>query len=138
MLVSTIICIIIFWIALNIYSDTEIDDRTEKNILYVSLTTISSIIEQESLPWFNRGWSAGRILMLLWYIFTLIMIFCYNCNFRAMLIAVQYEAPIDNIDDAIDRGTRVYMPRELQELWYDLPLIVCTINLKVCATGRQI
>ena len=76
------------------------------------IMTFCGITEPDPIPWFPK-WSTGKILILLWSAFGLIMNLTYQCNLRAMLTTVEYEKPIESLRDLLDRGKRVYIPADL-------------------------
>lgn len=70
-------------------------------------------VEPDPVPWFP-AWSTGRALVLLWSVFSLIIVLAYSCNLRANLIAKDYEAPIKTHQDVLDRGENIYLPSAVQ------------------------
>ena len=70
-------------------------------------------MEPDPIPWFPR-WSSGKLLVLLWSIFALIMVQSYMGNLRANLIAVDYESPIKTHQDVLDKDVKVYMASAVQ------------------------
>ncbi len=70
--------------------------------------TFCKISEPEPLPWF-RKWSAGKMAVLIWMVFSLAMTMFYTSNLRAHLIAIKYEKPIDTLQDILDNGKRPWM-----------------------------
>lgn len=72
-----------------------------------------SFVEPDPLPWFPN-WSTGKMLVLLWSIFALIMVQAYAGNLRANLIAMDYELPIKTHQDVLDRDENVYLPSAAQ------------------------
>ncbi len=61
------------------------------------------------MPWF-RSWSAGRFLIFVWMVLSLFLIMFYTSNLRASLMIIDYEKPLDTLQDIVDNGKRVYIP----------------------------
>ena len=51
----------------------------------------------------------GRLMVFLWSIFAMLMVHFYQCNLRAVLVAVEFEKPIDTPVDVVERGQPVYL-----------------------------
>ncbi|XP_059093916.1 uncharacterized protein LOC131888963 [Tigriopus californicus] len=55
-----------------------------------------------------------HLIMVVWMFFTFCLKHFYECNFRANLIAVDYEPTIDSIPDLVKLGRRLYIPSGTQ------------------------
>lgn len=56
----------------------------------------------------------GRFLTLFWGLFIMMMIFFYTCNLRAILIARDYESPLETLEDVVGRGSRIFAHMGIQ------------------------
>ncbi len=65
--------------------------------------------EPDPLPWFKGGVS-GKWSVFVWSIFALLMIMFYQSNLRAYMITVDYEAPMETLEDVATQGRTVWMP----------------------------
>lgn len=52
--------------------------------------------------------------ILLWSIFSMLLIFFYTCNLRAMLIAREYERPMETLQDVLDKNLKIHGHQALQ------------------------
>lgn len=77
------------------------------------LLPLSRFVEPDPLPWF-KCISTGKVLTLMWSLFTMILIFAYQCDLRSTLIRPSFDQPIDTLEDALERGTNIYV---LNALW---------------------
>ncbi len=66
------------------------------------------ITEPDPLPWFST-WSTGKIVVFWWGVLALFLNMFYTSNLRAYLVTVDYEKPIDTLEDVVSNGQRVYM-----------------------------
>ena len=80
----------------------------EPNQLNFILFPFCKVTEPEPLPWFSRG-SGGHFLVFLWTILALLLVMCYQCNLRANLISVEYQKPIDTLQDVLTRSTKIWI-----------------------------
>ena len=78
------------------------------------LFTFCKISEPEPLPWFRHG-IAGQLSVFLWTLMSLFCIFFYVSNLRAVMVTVEYEKPIDTLQDVVDNGQRVWIARSYIE-----------------------
>jgi hypothetical protein len=53
----------------------------------------------------------GRLLVQIWSFSTLLLCFAYLSNFRASLIAKEYERPIQSYSDILKANRTLYMPQ---------------------------
>ena len=53
----------------------------------------------------------GKVLVLMWSVYCLFLAMFYTSNLRAYLIAPEYEPYINTPRDAIERGSKIYMPK---------------------------
>lgn len=51
----------------------------------------------------------GRMVIFMWSTFSLMIILFYQCNLGALLVAVDFEKPIDSSVDVVNRGKPVYI-----------------------------
>ncbi|TRY80814.1 hypothetical protein TCAL_09276 [Tigriopus californicus] len=65
----------------------------------------------QSFPWRFNVFKATKVLIPLWLIFILFLDFFYESNLRAHLIAIEYDKPVDTVQDLLDRGMALYLPR---------------------------
>lgn len=86
---------------------------------------LCKFVEPDPLPWFPHFSTGnvqkyletlnllhmyiGKILTLMWSLFTMVIIFAYQCNLRASLVNVSYEKSIETVDDAINSDRNIYM-----------------------------
>ena len=82
--------------------------RKERAPLNFVIFPFAKITEPDPLPWF-RKWSAGKLLVLLWSTFSLTMILFYCSNLRVHFVTVDYESPIDTLEDVVKNNKRVYL-----------------------------
>ena len=52
-----------------------------------------------------------NLSMACWFTFVFLILTSYNCNLRAYLMAIDYEAPIENEEDVINQGRVLNLPR---------------------------
>ncbi len=76
------------------------------------------ITEPEPLPWF-RGGIAGKFSVLLWSVASLLFLFFYVSNLRTVMVTIEYEAPIDTLEDVVQNGKRVWIPKGFISLKYE-------------------
>ena len=76
------------------------------------LKTFFAFYEPDPIPWFPKL-TSGRFLLWLWILFCNFMVFFYQCNLRASLIAVSYEKPINTIEDVLERNKPMWVPTQL-------------------------
>ena len=74
------------------------------------------MFEPDPIRWFP-SWSAGKLLILLWSIMGMFLNFGFNCNLRAVIIAKDYESPVNSLQDVLDRGQTPYLPIEVPFIW---------------------
>lgn len=48
-------------------------------------------------------------MILLWSFFAMLMVQFYQCNLRALLVAIEFEKPIDTSVHVVERGQPVYL-----------------------------
>lgn len=77
----------------------------------------------QSRNFFSRGFSQNCIL-LNWSVFGMVLVFCFLCNLRAMILKPQMEAPIDTTKDLILSGTT---PIVIAGFWQDY--LLTSVNL---------
>ncbi len=82
--------------------------KEEKLKANIWIFPFAKITEPEPLPWFKK-WSAGKMVVLLWSVLSTFLAHFYTSNFRASLIAVEYEEPPTTLQNVVDRGERVYI-----------------------------
>ncbi len=92
---------------------TEGFHRKERSKFNFVLYTFSRLTEPDPLPWFTHKWSAGKFLAILWAIFGLFLVLCYNSNFRAHLTARTFEKSLDTIEDVVDNDKVSWFPRDI-------------------------
>ncbi len=95
--------------------------KVEKLKINFLLFTMSKITEPDPIPWFTAKWSTGRFLTMLWMIWSLIMVMCYNCNLRAHMTSPRYEKNLDTIQDVADNNrvtwlSKFFLPMNLLHL----------------------
>ena len=107
-----------FFIAYLTYSKVN-----QSKIGYVShrmdfiLLTFTAIFEPDPIRWFV-SWSTGKFLLLLWMVMGLTLSMAYTCNLRAIMTATDFEKPVNKPEDVLERRQTVYLPKELEILWY--------------------
>ncbi len=84
--------------------------KRERSKVNFVLFTISKLTEPDPLPWFTQKWSAGKLLALLWAVFGLFLVMCYNSNFRAHLTARSFEKSLDTIQNVADNDGVPWLP----------------------------
>ncbi len=65
--------------------------------------------EPEPLPWFKQA-SGGKLSVTLWTIFALFMLMFYQSNLRAYMVTVDYEKPLNTMQDVLDSGKKIWLP----------------------------
>ena len=98
--------------------------RCRRSAAELVFKTWATATEPDPLPFFT-GWSTGnkqpkgfriysnfswmeilgRVMVVLWSVFMLLMICFLNSNLRANIILVSYEPDIDTVEDAFERYT---------------------------------
>ena len=65
----------------------------------------------ESMPnWFEKKKSrAGKFILLNWSVMGMVIMFCFTCNFRAILMKSDYEQPIDTTEQLVQSGMTVHL-----------------------------
>ncbi len=94
------------------------------------------ITEPDPLPWFKGGVS-GKWSVFLWSLFALLMIMFYQSNLRAYMITVDYEDPMDTLEDVATQGRKVWIPGTVSFLRYKLGnhlKVMCAIQWPSCST----
>lgn len=84
--------------------------RQNISISDVFIKTFASLTEPSGNLWFQSRASTGRIIFITWSFSSLILNLAYNCTLRANLLKKSLEKPINNIDDIIERGEKLYLP----------------------------
>ena len=56
---------------------------------------------------------AREMLVLMWLIFGYILTISYKSVLRSNLIHIEYENPIDSIDDALQSGKQIFVARDV-------------------------
>ncbi len=87
--------------------------RKDESRVNFFIFTICKIAEPDPLPWFSAKWSAGKFLVFIWSMYSLLLVSFYNCNLRAHLSAIDHEKPIDTIQDVLDNGKRPWLMIEV-------------------------
>ncbi len=115
MSVSTVTALSLFFLcAYTLYSSehfahlklTKFESSKSNFIIY----PLAKITEPDPLPWFSTyKWSAGRIAVFLWMMFSLMMTMFYTSKLRAHLIVAIYEKPLDTLEDILENGKTVYI-----------------------------
>lgn len=111
---TAVVFSMIFYIIHLIYEtnfSTEMLHRAEGSKINFLLFTMSKLTEPDPLPWFTRKWSTGKIVTLLWTVWALIMVLCYNSNLRANLTSPQYEKSLDTIQDVKNNDGINWFPK---------------------------
>ncbi len=72
------------------------------------LFTFCKFTEPDPLPWFRSG-VAGTFSMLLWSILAVFSVMFYLSNLRAVMVTIEYEKPIDTLQDVVDNNERVWI-----------------------------
>ena len=85
----------------------------------ILIRIFASITEPDSLKWFP-GYTIGRFLVMLWIIFSTFMIFFYNCNLRAFLIASDSEPNLNTVHDVLEKGGKLYLLDIASRIQYGL------------------
>ena len=85
-------------------------NKVGHSVDFVLLPT-SMLVSQENVRWFNKSSraSSGSILVIFWAMCCLILHFAYKQNLLSSLVAVEYEKPVDTVQDILDRD---------EDLWY--------------------
>lgn len=52
---------------------------------------------------------SGKCFVFLWSLFSLFMIFFYTSNLRSVMTRAFYEDPINNVEDGINSGRKLYI-----------------------------
>eukprot|EP00095_Tigriopus_kingsejongensis_P003390 maker-scaffold1299_size49759-snap-gene-0.13 protein:Tk03390 transcript:maker-scaffold1299_size49759-snap-gene-0.13-mRNA-1 annotation:"hypothetical protein L798_03054" len=71
-----------------------------------------AITEPEKITSFQNGY-AGFGLILWFYFYSLFICFFYTSTLLAIIVAHEYERPINYAQDALDRGAHVHLPHFL-------------------------
>ncbi len=86
----------------------------EPNTLNFFLFPFCKLTEPEPLPWFLQKGTGGHFLVFIWAVLSLMMVMFYQSNLRAHLIDVDYEKPIDSLQDVLDQSFKIYIS---QTVW---------------------
>ena len=60
---------------------------------------------------FRRPSSSFAILNSFWFFYVTVLLFFYECNLRAFLVTVNTEPPIDNDQDVVEQGKKLFLPK---------------------------
>ncbi len=83
--------------------------RPEPSAVNFFLYPLAKITEPDPLPWFGPAAAAGTLLVFCWSLLGLFSVFFYNCNLRAYLTVVDYEHPLETMEDVVANGQRVWI-----------------------------
>jgi hypothetical protein len=81
----------------------------ENSAINFFLFSFAKLTEPDPLPWFAKTWSTGKMLVLLWSIFSMFVVFFYSSNLRANMMTVEYEPKVETLAQILTRGQKVYM-----------------------------
>ncbi len=65
--------------------------------------------EPEPLPWFTSRGTGGHLLVFLWTLLAWLLVMFYQSNLRAHLILLEYEEPIDTLEDVLLRAKKIWI-----------------------------
>ncbi len=82
--------------------------RNEESRANFLIYPFAKITEPDPLPWFLT-WSTGTYLVFLWSLLSLFLNMFYTSNLRANMMTLDYERPIDTLEDIVANGQRVYI-----------------------------
>ncbi len=80
----------------------------ESSVLNFYLFGFCKIAEPEPLPWFKRV-AGGTVAVSTWSIFALFIVLFYQSNLRAYMVTVEYEKPLNTLQDVVDSGKKVWL-----------------------------
>ena len=80
----------------------------------------------------------GRMVIFLWSTFSLLIILFYQCNLGALLVAVEFEKPIDTSADVVQRGQAVYLNFVLHSYFKALAYVCQLKTQETLNTGQTI
>ncbi len=83
--------------------------RRERSLLNFLIFPFAKITEPEPLPWFNKL-SAGKLLVILWTITSIVFVMFYTSNLRAHLVTIEYETPPNTLEEIASSGRKIYIP----------------------------
>lgn len=75
------------------------------------LFAFAKFVEPDPIPWFNR-FSTGKMLVLIWSLYTMLIVLFFNSNLRTILIATQYEKPFKTLERIIELDRPTYILKE--------------------------
>ncbi len=90
--------------------------RNEKSKINFLLFTLSKLTEPDPVPWFTTKWSTGRLVTVLWTVWGLFMVMCYNSNLRAHMTSPKYEKSLDTVQDVAENNKVSWLPKHLLAL----------------------
>ena len=67
------------------------------------LLTLASFTEPNSFPWFSKDARAAKVLVTNWALACLFISMAYQSNLRASLLRPKLEAPVNTLDDMLER-----------------------------------
>ncbi len=84
----------------------------EPSKLNFFLYPMFKITEPDPLPWFKGGMSS-KLSVFTWSLFALFINMFYLSNLRAYMIMVDYEDPMETLDDVATQGRKVWIPSDI-------------------------
>ncbi len=111
-LVSFLLFATFFHLAHNVYVSKDVVQF--KLVLFESspfnfyLYTFSKLTEPDPIRWFPK-WSAGRMAILFLSVISAFLVMFYNSNLRAHMMIIEYEKPLQTLEDIAENGKAVYI-----------------------------
>ncbi len=98
------------FISHRLYSNINLDYvKPEQHWLNFFLFSFCKVTEPEPLPWFVKKGTGGHFLVFNWTILSWVAVMFYLSNLRAHLISVDYEKPIDSLQDVLERSSKIWI-----------------------------
>ncbi len=101
----------------------------ETSIINFFLFTFCKLTEPDPITWFQNGVSAS-VSVALWRLLCLFSLMFYLSNLRAVLVTVQYEDPIDTLQDVVKHGRRVWINNGIFGHRFDEFFCLYTVKVK--------
>ena len=79
------------------------------NLFDIFINAICVALEGRIPGWFNQKALAGQFLFSIWLISAFTLNLAFNSNLRAVLLRPKTEQPIENFQDAVDRGQHIWI-----------------------------
>ena len=112
---SLLIMVMVSYVVLKCYTGVPkphiLIQMRQKNsdLLDISFKLLSSLTEPDAYPWFTTNAISGSILITSWSLGILILNLSYNSMLRSNLIKPTMEGQINSVNDALNRGAKIYI-----------------------------